>query len=193
MSGRPVSGRQVKRSGLRLFSGELRGRRLEVPRGVRPTEARVREALAAMWRGRLGDAIVLDLFAGSGAVGLEALSLGASRVVLVDQAPPVLRALRANTSGLGAVEIVCGRLPDALATGRVIGPFDLVFADPPYAFEGYASLLKEAAKLLAVDGELVLEHSVRAVLGEVPEGLAKSGRRTYGETCLSFFAGRRFS
>lgn len=182
----------MSRSSMRVLTGDLRGRRLKVPPGVRPTEGRVREALASMWRGRLDGASVLDLFSGSGAVGLEALSLGASRVCFVDSAPRVLSALKENTAGLKSsgkpvLEIVRGQLPEAL-NRRLWRPFDVIFADPPYAFEEYDALLAAALPHLADGGEMILEHSIRSSWEDAePTGFALAEQRTYGETRLSFF------
>ena len=125
-------------SEIRLSGGRFRGRRLRVPHGVRPTEGRVREALFSIWQGELPESRFLDLFAGSGAVGLEALGRGASAVVLVEGDPRVERAADVNAGSLAAARAVRGyrmRLPAGLAVLREReAPFDLVFADPPVRF-----------------------------------------------------------
>lgn len=182
----------MSRAGLRILGGELRGRRLEVAGPVRPTESRVREALASIWRQPLAGCRFLDLFAGSGSVGLEAVSRGAERAWFVDSDPRVLKALRRNCEALApeATRIVRRRLPDP--KGRDLGErFELIFADPPYAFRDYAGLLRSAAGWLEPGGEMAIEHSVRARSG-VPEVAAVApwvgvDRRCYGESCLSFF------
>jgi 16S rRNA (guanine966-N2)-methyltransferase len=121
----------------RIISGQARGRRLSVPAsGVRPTGDRAREGLFNSL-GTLLDldgARVLDLYAGSGALGLEALSRGAAEVVLVENGPRVLPVLRANVAALGlpGARVVAGSVPSVVA-GAAFGTFDLVLADPPYA------------------------------------------------------------
>ena len=131
----------------------------------------------------LEGARVLDLFAGSGALGLEALSRGASHAVFVEQGPPALRSLRANLSALGAdarVEVVRG---DALkyVAGLEAGRFDVAFADPPYA-QGFAKALAEAFAAVPFAGLLCIEHGRNDDIPELP------GARTrrYGDTALTF-------
>jgi len=122
---------------MRIIAGEWRKRPLEAPPGrtTRPTADRVRETLFSMLVSRLGafeDLRVADLFAGSGALGFEALSRGAAHATFVESDPAAVAAIRRNAATLGAadrIEIVAG---SALFLGRY-GPFDLVFADPPYA------------------------------------------------------------
>lgn len=122
---------------MRIIAGEWRGRPLEAPPGrtTRPTADRVRETLFSMLASRLGtfDGLkVADLFAGSGALGLEALSRGAAHATFVESDPAAAATIRRNADSLGAadrIEIVAG---SALFLGRY-GPFDLIFADPPYA------------------------------------------------------------
>ena len=119
---------------MRVVAGEYRGRRLQAPRGldVRPTSDRVREALFSIL-GDISGLRVLDLFAGSGALAIEALSRGAASAVLVENDRPALDAIRANLEPLADVEAEVVRA-DALRwlDGRR-GPFDLVFVDPPYS------------------------------------------------------------
>jgi len=182
----------VTRGGLRLAGGPLKGRRIVVPPGVRPTEARVREALLSIWRERLAGARFLDLFAGSGAVGLEAAALGAQRVVFVEAGAGAMATLQKNVRGLGTgvaskVEFVRGRLPEVLGR-RPEGSFDLLFADPPYDFSGTQALLSASRRLAASGAVLALEHSVRQPVGEEVDGWRFEDRKRYGESCLSFFA-----
>ncbi len=175
----------MSRGGLRILGGELRGRRLEVAGPVRPTESRLREALASIWRRPLAGGRFLDLFAGSGAVGLEAVSRGAGEAWLVDCEPWVLGALRRNCERLAPEQtrIVRLRLPASRDLGE---PFELIFADPPYAFGDHAGLLRVAAGWLAAGGEMAIEHSARAEVGVV-EPWELVDRRCYGDSCLSFF------
>jgi len=146
--------------GVRVSGGELRGRGLAVPPGARPTEGRVREALFSIWGERLEGARVLDLFAGSGVVGIEAAGRGAIEVVAVDDDPRAARTIAENAGRLapGAVTVRRMKLPGGLARLEG-GTFDLVFADPPYAFREYAALLAPVAPRVAANGEELSEHS----------------------------------
>lgn len=178
---------------MRITGGELAGRRLRAPRGlgVRPTADRVRESVFA-WLGRCTDARVLDLYAGTGALGLEALSRGASNAVFVERSASAARALRENLQALGLAGR--GRLRRApvraalRALGREGARFDLVLLDPPYAAgeaEGALAALLEAG-VLAPEGRVVLECDRRHPPGDVP-GLAPAGERRYGETLVRRF------
>jgi 16S rRNA (guanine(966)-N(2))-methyltransferase RsmD len=146
----------------------------------------VREALFSIWGDRLDRARVLDLFAGSGVVGLEALGRGALAVLLVDQSLQAVKTLEANAAQLGeAVEIRKLPLPAGLV--RLRGPYDLVFADPPYAFAEYEALLAGLLPLLAPDAEVVVEHSSRKDLPIETGRLVRTDVRRYGESSLSFY------
>lgn len=172
---------------LRLVAGDLSGRTLQVPPGVRPTEGRVRHALLSIWRERIPGSRFLDLFAGSGAVGFEAWGAGASRICFVEQAPRALAVLERNRLAIApACEIVRGRLPEAL-DGRLTGDFDLVFADPPYGFGRYPELIEAGTRRLGPDGELVVEHSARVSLPDELGEWRRLDSRRYGETGLSFY------
>ena len=180
------------RPGVRISGGELRGRVVPVPRDVRPTEGRVREALFSIWGEAIDGARVLDLFAGSGAVTLEAVSRGALEAVAVDGAPRVAAALEAGVRRVGEtgrVEVRRATLPDALAALAAERPaaFDLVFADPPYRWPDYPRLVAAAAPLLAVGGELAVEHASRHELPAEAGGLVRTDVRRYGESALSFY------
>ena len=131
--------------GVRIMGGAARGRTVGVARGVRPTEGRVREALFSIWQERLPGARFLDLFAGSGAVGLEALSRGAASVLFVEGDPGALRELERSSQLFppDRARRWRTRLPAGLGelaerARREWGPFDLVFADPPYTFTAHA-------------------------------------------------------
>ncbi len=177
--------------GVRLRAGRLKGRLLAIGPGVRPTGSRVREALFDVLGPRIEGARVLDLFAGSGAVGLEALSRGAAEVFLVEADPRVVRVLRRTAAAFapGCARVVRLHLPGQLGRLATIAPrgFDLVFADPPYRFDRHVELLTDATSLLTGHGVFVLEHAaadeVPAAVGE----LARTDVRRYGESCLSFY------
>lgn len=177
---------------VRVTGGRFGGRHLPVGPRVRPTEGRVREALFSIWQDRVPGAVVLDLFAGSGVVSLEALGRGAARVVLVEGDPRVARDLRSTLASLTSKReaiVLRGRLPAALdaVAEKNPGGFDLVFADPPYAFGDHEGLAERAAPLLRPGGELVLEHSARRPLDPARFGrLGIVDERDYGESRLTF-------
>ena len=172
--------------GVRVTGGAFRGRGLAVPSGARPTEGRVREALFSIWSDRLENARVLDLFAGSGVVGLEAVGRGALSAVAVDDNLRALKILEENAARVGQkLEVRRLTLPAGLS--RLTGPFDLVFADPPYAFDAYGELLAGVAPLLAPDGEVVVEHSSRREMPLEAGPLVRVDVRRYGESSLSFY------
>ncbi len=181
-------------SELRLSGGLHRGRRLRVPPGVRPTEGRLREALFSIWQREVPGSRFLDLFAGAGAVGLEAVGRGAAAAVLVEGDPQALRAVRENVAALGAADAVRPyrlRLPAGLAVLRQReSPFDLVFVDPPYGFDGGAALLAGLAGLVSPGGAIGYEHGARDVPPPPPDGLELVETRAYGDSCLSFYRGR---
>ncbi|MDB4951215.1 MAG: hypothetical protein JWM27_3864 [Gemmatimonadetes bacterium] len=170
---------------MRIVAGEWGGRRIQAPpgRATRPTTDRVRESWMSAVSPYLDGARVLDLFAGSGALGLEALSRGAASAVFVENGPPALKVLRANVDTLGAAgraEIV---RVDAIryVAGLEAGAFDVAFADPPYA-EGFAAALLDAFAAVPFAGLLCVEHGRADAVPDLP------GARTrrYGDTCLTF-------
>jgi 16S rRNA (guanine966-N2)-methyltransferase len=176
---------------LRLSGGSYRGRRLRVPKGVRPTEGRLREALFSIWQQELPGARFLDLFAGAGAVGLEALGRGAASVVLVESDLRVLRTLEENVASLAAAEAARTyrlRLPAGLAVLQAReAPFDLVFVDPPYGFGEGPGLLLALVPLVALGGVVAFEHGLRDAPPASPPGLGFAETRAYGGSCLSFY------
>jgi 16S rRNA (guanine(966)-N(2))-methyltransferase RsmD len=178
----------VSRNAIRITGGTLRGQAVAVPAGARPSEGRVREALFSIWQDRLPGARFLDLFAGSGAVGLEAVSRGAAEACCVEADPRAVRLLAATCRRLarGAVRVRRASLPGGLAAA-VEGPFDLVFADPPYRFSAYGSLLAAIAPLLSADGEVAVEHSSRVELPDEAGPLVATDRRRYGESAVTFY------
>ena len=165
---------------MRIIAGELRGRRIAAPpgRATRPMLDRVREAMFSTLQPWLRDAVVLDLFAGSGSLGLEALSRGARQVRLVERGAQALAALRKNVDTLGVrgrVEIVVG---DALKPSTWLTSVHVAFVDPPYAL-----LDDERGRVLGALTKLVSEHLVPdgiAVL-HVPRGALTDAEITVGE------------
>ncbi len=177
---------------LRVIGGELGGRRFKAPAGsdTRPTGDKVREALFAILGAAVQVERAADLFAGSGALGIEALSRGASRCLFVERRGAVLRVLRQNLESLGLKGRAQVLQADAAGPGKRLldlGPVELVLADPPYDKGQVERLVALAGRyqFLAPGGWMVLEHSPRE--RPAPEyGLALADRRTYGQTELSF-------
>lgn len=181
----------------RITGGTLRGRPLRVVAGVRPTEARVREAVFSIWRGALAGSRFVDLFAGSGAVGLEALSRGAREVTFVEGDARVLAALRESLERFGktGARLLRGSLPELAlrrpAAALGVAGVDLVYADPPYDFARYVELVGAVVPWLAQGGELCVEHAVGVELPETLDGAERLDTRVYGGTRLSFYRSSR--
>ena len=184
----------------RIIAGEQGGRRLAAPpgAGTRPTSDRVREALISALETMtdLDGARVLDLFAGSGAVGLEALSRGAAHALLVEQDARAARTIRENIRALGVgdrARLVTARVAQALAAPPDDGPYDIVFADPPYPM---ADAEVAAALAALVDGGwlapgavVAVERGSRGAALTWVDGITADRSRRYGETTLWY--GRR--
>lgn len=180
----------MKSPGVRISSGALRGRRLEVPAGIRPTEQKVREALFSIWGERLAEGVVLDLFAGSAAVAIEAISRGAFSVTVVESNRAVLEAQRRNLALLpaGSYRLLAQPVERALRELAARGEdFDLMFADPPYSWIPDAGFFAGCAALLRSGGELVVEHSSRVELPLEAAELVRTDSRRYGESALTFY------
>lgn len=175
---------------LRLTGGTLRSRSVKSPSGraVRPTPARVKEALFSILADRLTDANVLDLFAGTGALGFEALSRGAAHATFVEQHRPTAEALRGSARALGVAErTTVLAMPVNRAALVVEGRYDVVFADPPYAQPYPAAAFAALRERRAIDERsvVVYEHSVRdAVPGDPSFSLQREA--SYGEVALAF-------
>jgi 16S rRNA (guanine966-N2)-methyltransferase len=186
----------------RVIAGEAGGRRLAVPGGrdTRPTSDRAREGLFATVSsivGSLAGVRVLDLYAGSGAVGLEALSRGAGHVLLVESSARAVRVIEANIASIGlpGAVVVAERVERVLARGpsEAGGRYDIVFADPPYALPGgdvsrMLSALSDRGWL--VPGALVIvERATRSGPVRWPEGFLPDRARRYGEATFWYGCG----
>jgi 16S rRNA (guanine966-N2)-methyltransferase len=179
---------------MRITGGALRSRALKAPKGMttRPTSDRVREALFNIVADECPGASVLDLYAGTGALGLEALSRGAVRAVFVERGKDALAALAHNVRALGQearARVLAVPVERAVRALLLEGArFDLVFADPPYADvkSGAVATAGDYVALLAPGATLVLEHAQRDAPPSLP-GLAFVRTRTYGDTSLSFY------
>lgn len=175
---------------MRVIAGSAKGRRLNAPKGTatRPALAKVKEAIFNIL-GPIEGVRILDLFAGSGAIGIEALSRGAEHATFVENHPQALQALRKNLELCGfekASEVV------PLAVSRVLrhlaarkAQFDLIFVDPPYDLALVQPTLEAAEKVLADGGVVIVESSPRETFGDTA-GLTVSDRRQYGQTDITF-------
>ncbi|MGM7665977.1 16S rRNA (guanine(966)-N(2))-methyltransferase RsmD [Microbacterium sp. A93] len=178
----------------RIIAGEARGRRLEVPgSGTRPTSDRVRESLfgALESADAIADARVLDLYAGSGALGLEALSRGASSVDLVERSRPAAAIVRRNAATVAkALNVASAGVHESAVLTflkRDTGTYDLVFTDPPYDLDDAAMTadLVALAPLLSEDAVVVIERASRSTPPDVAAaGLEVFREKTYGDTAV---------
>jgi 16S rRNA (guanine(966)-N(2))-methyltransferase RsmD len=177
---------------LRVIAGTAGGRKLVAPKGdARPTTDRVREALFSSLGDRVRDATVLDLYAGSGAVAIEALSRGAGSAVLVDRDTAATAAMRANLAATGFEGVARIERVDVMrfVTSPIRGaPFDLVFLDPPYDLPSaqVAAVLAALAAADAVtsDATVVLERPKSGEPVTLPPGWGTEKERAYGDTLL---------
>lgn len=178
---------------MRIIGGEAKGRTIRLPRGcrIRPTTDRVKKSLFDILHPLEGKTF-LDLFAGCGNIGLEALSRGASFTAFVEKEARLADAIRMNLTNFGfegRAEVV---VADAgKGVGRLVKKarqFDVFFADPPYNVGFLADLPKwlEGGDLLAENGIIVVQHSVREALSGLQSTLTVTGQRRYGDTMLSF-------
>lgn len=192
------AGLQIDWKGLRLriISGRARGKKLVEFAGaqVRPTADRVREALFSILTSRLGslhDCKILDLFAGTGALALEALSRGAKNAILIESHPESIKIIQTNIDGCrmqDCARVLRGELPAALLTVRS-GPFDLIFLDPPYALGLAQATLTQisALELLSTNGIIVVETEKGEVLPEQIGSLFQTDQRHYGISAITTY------
>ncbi len=187
----------------RVIAGSARGRRLAVPpgNGTRPTSDRAREGLFSTWQSLLGGPLdgdrVLDLYGGSGAVGLEALSRGAAHALLVEADAKAVRTIRENVKSLGlpGAEVRAGKAEQIVAGPAPSEPYDVVFLDPPYAVTDddlrEILLTLVAQGWLADDALVTVERSTRGGEFGWPDGFEPLRSRRYGEG--TFWYGRAAS
>lgn len=175
----------------RIVAGAAGGRRLKVPpQGTRPTSERVREALfnALEAAGELRGCRVLDLYAGSGALGLEALSRGAAEAVFVESDRRAVRVLRGNVAELALGGVVLATSVDGALSQQPERPFDLVLADPPYALDGARLNVMltalAAGGWIAPDGLVIIERAVRDGEPDWPAGFEPLRVMRHGDTAL---------
>jgi 16S rRNA (guanine(966)-N(2))-methyltransferase RsmD len=177
---------------MRIIAGDLKGRRLEAPdwEGLRPTSDKLRETLFNVLGPRIRGAKLLDGYAGTGAVGIEALSRGAAHVSFVERDPRAARLIATNLQRCGVVDrYAIIRAAFAGIDGPpVAGPFDIVFLDPPYGAADLASALEAGQPLVAPGTMLVIEHAKR---DKAPEGfgpLVCTRVIASGDSALSFYS-----
>ena len=175
---------------IRISGGSLQGQTLTSPRGgrTRPTTGRVREAIFNILRGSFESGPVLDLFAGTGALGIEAVSRGATEAVFVEASSGATKAIADSIERCGISErcsIVRGRLPAALE--QIKGRFLTVFLDPPYEGDAGRQTLDRCSPLIGQDGILVYEHRSSYNPPEQAMGLELIDSRTYGDTGVALY------
>lgn len=177
--------------GMRITGGTARGRLISCPEGldVRPTGSKIRQAFFNILAYKVPDCRFLDLFAGSGLMGLEAASRGAATLLAVEQKKIQVKAIEGNYEKLGLPgKVVCADVREFL---RTLEPssFDIIFADPPYKSTFPKLVLTDVDKfqLLAEDGVLAIEHARENQLPESLEHLVRTDYRQYGQTAVSFY------
>jgi len=177
---------------MRVIAGSAKGRKLmsPPPGGARPTSDKIREALFSAVAGRIPDAKVLDLYAGTGALGIEALSRGAAEATFVDNDAAAIKLIQANLASAGflergavikvdAAQFLKGRAPER--------PFDLVLMDPPYADGAPLGVIESLSDGFVGQGSLiVLECSSRSLPGSLPEGFWVRAQKRYGDSALLY-------
>jgi 16S rRNA (guanine(966)-N(2))-methyltransferase RsmD len=176
---------------MRIIAGTLKGRRLRTPAwdGLRPTSDRLRETLFDILAPRMAGASVLDGYAGTGAVGIEALSRGAARVVFVERDRRAAALVAENLRRCGVsdgCDIIRADI-ERMAPGRGLGPFDVILLDPPYAGTDLAACVARAAPWLAAGGVLALEHARRRAPPPSAGGLVLTRTVRSGDSALSFY------
>jgi 16S rRNA (guanine(966)-N(2))-methyltransferase RsmD len=179
---------------MRIIAGAFKGRRIAGPpiAGVRPTSDSLRETLFNVLGPSLDGARVLDAFAGTGALGLEALSRGAAHATFVERDRAMLGVLASNIAACrvaSSAAVVRGEFAAVAAGGRLTAAaFDLVLLDPPYDVGNLDDVLDAAGRLVAPDGRLVLEHSRRRAAPDAAGALGRRRLLTAGDSALSFYA-----
>jgi 16S rRNA (guanine966-N2)-methyltransferase len=190
---RPGGGARSGTTAMRIIAGERRGQTLRGPRraGVRPTGAYLREAVFNVLAAQVPGARVLDLYAGTGAMGLEALSRGAAEATFVDRDVAAVRANVARLDLGGRAAILRGEVGRILGRlGAAARRFDIVYADPPYGGDraGRTAEAVAAAGVLAAGGVLLVEHHHKVPLPEAAGALRRRRALRHGETTVTFYA-----
>jgi 16S rRNA (guanine(966)-N(2))-methyltransferase RsmD len=177
---------------MRITGGIAKGRAIEGPMGpdVRPTGSKVRQALFNIIRSKVEGAFFLDLFAGTGLMGIEALSRGAAALTVVEENRRYIKAIESNLKTLGfQADLVCMDVRKALGLLDEKS-FDLIFADPPYKSSFAIDVVQGVDRygLMKDDGVLMIEHDAKLDMPEVQGKLQRFDKRNYGQTILSFYS-----
>ncbi|HEY0875499.1 MAG TPA: 16S rRNA (guanine(966)-N(2))-methyltransferase RsmD [Vicinamibacterales bacterium] len=176
---------------MRIIAGELKGRRIDAPDwpGLRPTSDRLRETLFNVLAPRIEGARFLDAYAGTGAVGIEALSRGAAHVTFVERDRRAQRLIETNLARCGVKDrYAIIRAGFVGAAARLPGPFDILFLDPPYGAGEFMEALEAAAPLVTHGALLIVEHAKRDRAPEEAAGLVRTRELVQGDSALSFFS-----
>ena len=173
---------------MRVIAGSLKGRKLDPPtwEGIRPTSDKLRETLFNVVARRVPEARVLDAYAGTGAIGIEALSRGAAHVTFIDRDPRSLKLIEQNLERCGVSDryaIIRGRL----APGFAAGSFDLAVLDPPYDEPDLTAAIAAVEPVIAAGGLLVLEHARKRSGPESVGQLSRTRVLNSGDSALSFY------
>ena len=176
---------------MRIIAGECKGRRLDAPTwdGLRPTSDKLRETLFNIIAPRVEGARVLDVFAGTGALGLESLSRRAAHAVFIERDRRAAALIAANAERCGVSDrcVIIRDTAERVLRNQIAGePFDLVMLDPPYAYAALAEVIHAAAKHLAPEGLLILEHATRRTLPTI-DGVQLMRTVRSGDSSLTMF------
>jgi 16S rRNA (guanine966-N2)-methyltransferase len=176
---------------MRIIAGTLKGRRLLTPdfEGLRPTSDKLRETLFNVIARRVSEANVLDGFAGTGAIGLEALSRGAAHVTFVEPDPRAVTLIRENLRrcGVGDRSLVIGARFVDVSSQLAKAPFDVILLDPPYNEADFPGVMQAAAAIVAGNGLVVLEHARRCAVPVASGALASVRTLVSGDSALTFY------
>ncbi|SHJ58635.1 16S rRNA (guanine(966)-N(2))-methyltransferase RsmD [Tepidibacter formicigenes] len=181
---------------MRVISGSARGLKLKSPKGmdVRPTTDRVKESVFNIINNRLIDSFVLDIFSGTGSLGIEALSRGAQKCTFIDSSKESIKVIKENIEKARVNDKSEVILSDAISAINKLGvrrdKFDIIFMDPPYLKNLIEPVLEEISKknILEEDGIIIVEHDTKDELLEEINNLYKYREKKYGNTTISFFA-----
>ncbi|MFZ5966331.1 MAG: 16S rRNA (guanine(966)-N(2))-methyltransferase RsmD [Bacillota bacterium] len=184
-----------ERSSLRVIAGSLRGRRLKAPKGLntRPTTDRIKESIFSMIHGFIPESIVLDLFSGTGNLGIESLSRGAAKAYFVDKSKESIQIIKENIAETGLQDKSMAILSDAFKVLNRLSEegikFDIIFLDPPYLKDLIMpcihTILRE--KLLNDNGIIVIEHDSKDILPEKIDSISIYKQKKYGNTTISIY------
>jgi len=179
---------------MRIISGKWKGRRFDLPKGVaaRPTSDKIREAVFSILGDRVPGAHVLDLFCGSGAIGLEALSRGAAGAVFCDADKRCIARIRETLRAFGQPDTGCRLMAcdfrSALSRLKADGgSFDIIYIDPPYKGGCYNEALEGLREIADSRAVILAEHDRRDRMPDEAGGFQKTGERLYGDTVISFY------